>query len=115
MCICSSACTILIARVYKIVRLKSGMVADTTVYISRPFILDNEHLQRKATQWVRLNATVKGKPNMRFCEWVNNTLLPNAEIPPRSPRQIQGESGSIIWIIGLKHTRKVYILKGKKR
>ena len=59
---------------------------------ARLIILDDEGLRHKAAEWVRTNATAKGKPNMtgeKFCAWVNTHLLPGAQLPPGCPQQIQ--------------------------
>jgi hypothetical protein len=47
--------------------------------MQRPCVLDDEECRRKVAQWVRINASVKGKPNMTaatFQSWVNQSLLP---------------------------------------
>ena len=51
----------------------------------------NETLNKKAMEYVRCNASVKGVPNMTaisFCEWVNKSLLPNSTLEPGHPRKI---------------------------
>ena len=43
----------------------------------------DEDLNKKATEYVRSNAAVKGRPNLTsidFCRWVNETLLPNSTL-----------------------------------
>ena len=48
-------------------------------------------LNKKATEYVRLNASVKGTPNMtaiNFCKWVNKSLLPNSTLEPGYPLKI---------------------------
>lgn len=55
----------------------------------------NEELNKKAVQYVRVNAAVKGKPNMTalsFCKWVNKSLLPNCTLEPGYPRSISVET-----------------------
>ena len=55
----------------------------------------NEELNKKATEYVRSNAAVKGKPNMtsiEFCKWVNKTLLPNSTLEPGFPRRVSVET-----------------------
>ena len=55
----------------------------------------NEELNKKAREYVRANAHVKGRPNMTsidFCRWVNETLLPNCTLEPGFPRKIGLES-----------------------
>jgi len=50
-----------------------------------------EDLNKKATEYVRSNAAVKGKPNLTsidFCCWINESLLPNSTIEPSFPRKI---------------------------
>ena len=83
---------------------------------SRQFILDDEDLRQKATQWVRANATVKGKPNLtgaKFSAWVNTHLLPEAELAPGCPHEIQPRT-AIKWLhhLGFRsqsHKKSVYI------
>ena len=83
---------------------------------ARLFILDDEGLRHKAAEWVRTNATAKGRPNMtgaKFCTWVNTHLLPNAELPPGCPLQIQPRT-SIKWLhhLGFRpqsHKKSIYI------
>ena len=51
----------------------------------------SEELNKKAAEYVRLNASVKGTPNMTaiaFCKWVNKTLLPNSTFEPGFPRSV---------------------------
>ncbi len=48
---------------------------------------EDEDLNKKATEYVRSNAAVKGRPNLTsidFCCWVNNSLLPNSTLEPNS-------------------------------
>ena len=48
----------------------------------------NEDLNRKASEYVRANAAVKGRPNLtsiEFCKWVNKSLLPNTTLEPGFP------------------------------
>ena len=55
----------------------------------------NEELDKKAVEYVRANAAVKGKPNMtpiEFCKWVNKTLLPNSTLEPEFPRRVSVET-----------------------
>ena len=83
---------------------------------ARLFILDDEGLRHKAAEWVRANATTKGKPNMngaKFCTWVNTHLLPNAQLPPGCPQQIQPRT-AIKWLhhLGFRpqaHKKSIYI------
>ena len=51
----------------------------------------NEDLNRLATNYVRENSFVKGKPNLTnsmFCKWVNEVLLPNEVLDPGFPRSV---------------------------
>ena len=55
----------------------------------------NEELNKKASEYVRANAAVKGAPNMTttdFCKWVNKTLLPNFTLEPEFPRKVSVET-----------------------
>ena len=54
-----------------------------------------EDLNKKAYQYVRENANVKGRPNLTkysFCRWVNEDLLPNEILEPGFPRCISVET-----------------------
>ena len=54
-------------------------------------IMMDEDCRRKATRWVRENASVKGKANMtvrNFQEYLNSTLLPGLDAPPDFPRTV---------------------------
>ena len=47
----------------------------------------NEDLNKKVTEYVRINGAVKGTPNMttrEFCKWVNKSLLLNWTLEPDS-------------------------------
>ena len=55
----------------------------------------NEELNQTAAEYVRLNASVKGTPNMTaidFCKWVNKSLLPNSSLEPGYPRKVSVET-----------------------
>ena len=63
----------------------------------------DESLNKKAKQYIRENACVKGKPNLtvgQFCEWVNNNLLPNETLEPGFPRKVSVET-SRKWMVEL--------------
>ena len=63
----------------------------------------NEDLNRKATKYIRENASVKGQPNLtvgKFCQWVNDDLLPNETLEPGFPRKVAIETATK-WIIEL--------------
>ena len=54
-----------------------------------------ESLNKKATTFVRANAHVKGRPNLTthsFCQWINETLLPNESLEPGFPRRVSVET-----------------------
>ena len=56
----------------------------------------NEELNEAASDFVRNNAVVKGRPNMTsisFCRWVNDVLLPNSILEPGYPRRISVQTG----------------------
>ena len=58
-------------------------------------LLANEELNEKASEYVRANAAVKGKPNltsMEFCKWVNKILLQNSTSEPGFSRRISVEA-----------------------
>ena len=55
----------------------------------------DEEMSKQASEYVRMNASVKGKPNHtvpEFCKWVNKSLLPNSTIAPGFPRKIGMET-----------------------
>ena len=55
----------------------------------------NEELNKKAVEYVRQNAAVKGRPNLTtvdFCKWVNECFLPNCTLEPGFPRKISVET-----------------------
>ena len=60
----------------------------------------NEELNKKAREYVRANAAVKGRPNLTsvdFCKWVNESFLPNCTIEPGFPRRI-GVEMARLWL-----------------
>ena len=60
----------------------------------------NEELNKKATEYVRANAAVKGRPNLTsvdFCRWVNGSCLPNCTLEPGLPRKIGLETARL-WL-----------------
>ena len=63
----------------------------------------DEELNEKARQYVRVNSSVKGQPNMTcatFCKWVNKTLLPNTTLGPGFPRSVSPETARK-WLLEL--------------
>jgi hypothetical protein len=57
----------------------------------RVTLYSDEELNENAAKWVRENAFTKGKPNMTaqsFCQWVNEELLPSAQLPQHFPWRI---------------------------
>ena len=65
----------------------------------------NEELNKKAREYVRANAHVKGHPNLTsndFCRWVNETLLPNSIIVPGLPREIGLETSCMLHHLGFE-------------
>lgn len=60
-------------------------------YIREGILWQNEELNEAASDYVRANAVVKGKPNLTaisFCHWVNESLLPNSILEPGYPRHV---------------------------
>ena len=60
----------------------------------------NEELSKKATEYVRQNAAVKGCPNLTsadFCRWVNDSLLPHPTLEPGFPTKISIETARL-WL-----------------
>ena len=55
----------------------------------------SEELNKKAARYIRENANVKGLPNLtagKFCQWVNDVLLPNQTLEPGFPRKMSLET-----------------------
>ena len=55
----------------------------------------NEELNQKVAEYVRMNQSVKGTPNMTaidFGKWVNKSLLPNSTLEPGYPRKVSVET-----------------------
>ena len=60
----------------------------------------NEELNKKAREYVRANAAVKGRPNLTsvdFCKWVNESFLPNCTLEPGFPWRIGVETARL-WL-----------------
>ena len=58
---------------------------------TRQCLLNNEDLRLEASIWVHENAHKKGGANMTalsFCQWVNDTLLEQHDLPANLPRRI---------------------------
>ena len=69
-------------------RWRSGLIDNDGVlpesqqgrYQRSGVLWQNEELNKKAVEYVRQNAAVKGRPNLStvdFCKWVNECFLPN--------------------------------------
>lgn len=70
-----------------------GVVEETKQgrYQRTGVLWKNEDLNKKATQYIRENAFVKGRANLTagsFCSWVNEELLPNETLEPGFPRKV---------------------------
>lgn len=55
----------------------------------------DEKLNKKATEYIRQNASVPGRPNLTaslFCKWVNSILLPGETLAPCFPCNISVET-----------------------
>ena len=75
---------------------KQGKYARMTVY-------GDEELNKKAAEWVRANAFLKGQPNITaqsFCVWVNEDLLPSSHLLPHFPRRVSFRT-SVRWLYHL--------------
>ena len=78
--------------------LNEGEIPENTQgkYQRSGIIWAREDLNKKTTKYIRENADVKGQPNLtiqKFCDWVNEDLLPNETLEPGFPRRISMESG----------------------
>ena len=67
-----------------------GYILDSKqgTYQRTGILWSNESLNKKVTQYVRENASVKGRPNLTkhsLCQWINEDLLPNEVLEPGFP------------------------------
>ena len=72
----------------------------------------NEELNKKAREFIKANASVKGKQNLTagtFCQWVNGCLLVNNVLEPGYPRRIS-ISTALRWL----HNLGFQVIKKKK-
>ena len=61
-------------------------------------LLHEEELRLDAAMWARENAYKKGEANMtagKFCQWVNNELLPSHNLAPNLPRTISVRTANL--------------------
>ena len=77
--------------------LKNGEILENKQghYQRSGLLWSSEELNKKACEYVRENANVKGAPNLTsgsFCLWVNECLLPNSCLEPGFPRKISVET-----------------------
>jgi len=76
------------------------------------FLWNNEELNKKAREFIKANASVKGKRNLTagaFCQWVNGCLLVNNVLEPGYPRRIS-ISTALRWL----HNLGFQVIKKKK-
>ena len=76
---------------------KNGSISDSKQgrYQRTGILWSCEDLNKKAYQYVRESANVKGQSNLTkhsFCRWVNEELLPNGILEPGFPRCISVET-----------------------
>ena len=70
--------------------------AGIILYQRKGIVWVNEELNKAASDFVRKNAVVKGRPNLTshsFSQWVNQSLLPSSILDPGYPRSISVETG----------------------
>ena len=84
-------------REWKAKFLETGEIPESKQghYRRTGVLWNNEDLNKKATQYIRSNASVKGQPNLtvaKFCRWVNEDFLPNQTLEPGFPRKISNET-----------------------
>ena len=77
--------------------IENGEIIDSKQgkYQRTGVLWSSEELNAKAATFVRGNAAEKGQPNMTsgaFCQWVNESLLPNCSLKPGFPRKISVET-----------------------
>ena len=73
----------------------SSQRANWVHYQRSGVLWTNETLNKQATRYVRENAAKKGKANLTagsFCQWVNESLLPNETLEPGFPSKIGVET-----------------------
>ena len=89
-------------------RWRSGLIENGGVlpesrqgrYQRSGVLWENEDLNKNATEYVRENAAVKGRPNLTtvdFCKWVNESHLPNSTLEPGFPHKIGLETARL-WL-----------------
>ena len=89
-------------------RWRSGLIENDGVlpesqqgrYQRSGVLWQNEELNKKATEYVRGNAAVKGRPNLTtvdYCIWVNESMFPNSTLEPGFPRKISLETARL-WL-----------------
>ena len=87
-------------------RWRSGLIKNKGIlpesqqghYQQSGVLWKNEELNKKAREYVRANAAVKGRPNLTapvFCRWVNESLLPNSTLEPGYPRKVGLETARL--------------------
>jgi hypothetical protein len=72
----------------------------------RHCLLNEEEFRLDAAMWARENAYKKGEANMtagKFCQWVNNELLPSHVLPSNLPRTISVRTANS-WLHQLRFT-----------
>ncbi len=80
-------------------------------YQRKGLLWSDENLNKKARDFIRENANIKGKPNLTsgsFCTWINEDLLPNSCLEPGFPRKVSHVFGSIT--LGLKSCQRLKAL-----
>ena len=73
----------------------------------------NEELNKKAREFVKANASVKGKKNLTaaaFCHWINEVLLHNSVLEPGYPRRVSLTT-ALRWL----HNLDFQVIKKKER
>ena len=63
-------------------------------YLRTGVLWSSEELNKKASEYVRENANIKGEANLTsitFCQWINDYLLPNSNLEPGFPRKLSVE------------------------
>ena len=89
-------------------RWRAGLIDNNGVlpesqqgrYQRSGILWQNEELNKKAAEYVRMNVAVKGRPNLTtvdFCKWVNECFLPNCTLEPGFPRKIGLETARL-WL-----------------
>lgn len=102
---------------------RGGVFSETSQgRYSRYVVVNDEEYKNVSLNWIRENATVKGKPNLTaagFCEWLNTELLPLVRTHhPKAPKKVSNTTATS-WLHKLgfssSSTKKGVYIDGHER